>query len=90
MKAQHDHPRQPACAGGQNLLRAEQVDGEPRFGMLRTIQAYTLELLQASGELQAWCMGGTPPTTSTSVERAVQALHGPDGRAVAGASGPRA
>ena len=34
----------------KNLLRAEQVNGEPRFGMLRTIQEYALEHLQRSGE----------------------------------------
>lgn len=34
----------------KSLLRAEQVNGEPRFEMLRTIQEYALELLRRSGE----------------------------------------
>ncbi|HQY92332.1 tetratricopeptide repeat protein [Caldilinea sp.] len=35
----------------QNLLRAREVDGEPRFAMLRTIQEYAAEQLVGSGEL---------------------------------------
>lgn len=35
----------------KNLLRVEQVNGEPRFWMLRTIQEFGLELLQRRAEL---------------------------------------
>ena len=35
----------------QNLLRAREVDGEPRFELLRTIQEYAAEQLVRSGEL---------------------------------------
>lgn len=34
-----------------NLLRAREVDGEPRFELLRTIQQYAAEQLVGSGEL---------------------------------------
>lgn len=60
----------------KNLLRAEQVNGEPRFEMLRTIQEYALELLQFSGERleaqrrHALCY-------LEMVERAVPELNGP-------------
>lgn len=36
----------------KNLLRTTEIDGEPRFGMLRTIQDYALEQLDAHGERQ--------------------------------------
>jgi predicted ATPase/DNA-binding CsgD family transcriptional regulator len=62
----------------KNLLRAEQVNGEPRFGMLRTIQEFALELLQASGE--AGVVHGRHAAYYVDLfERAVQVLHGPDG-----------
>jgi predicted ATPase len=35
----------------KNLLRSDQRSGEPWFGMLRTIQEYAREKLEASGEL---------------------------------------
>jgi tetratricopeptide (TPR) repeat protein len=35
-----------------SLLRQEDVNGEPRFGMLETIRAYALERLAESGEME--------------------------------------
>ena len=62
----------------KNLLRAEQVNGEPRFGMLRTIQEFALELLQASGE--AGVVHGRHAAYYVDLfELAVQVLHGPTG-----------
>ena len=36
-----------------SLLRQEEIDGEPRFGMLETIRAYALERLADRGEMDA-------------------------------------
>jgi predicted ATPase len=36
-----------------SLLRQEEINGEPRFGMLETIRAYALERLEASGEMDS-------------------------------------
>jgi predicted ATPase len=35
-----------------SLLRQEEINGEPRFGMLETIRAYALECLAESGEME--------------------------------------
>jgi tetratricopeptide (TPR) repeat protein len=36
-----------------SLLRQDEINGEPRFGMLETIRAYALERLTESGEMEA-------------------------------------
>jgi predicted ATPase len=36
-----------------SLLRQEEINGEPRFGMLETIRAYALERLAESGEMES-------------------------------------
>ena len=36
-----------------SLLRQEEINGEPRFGMLETIRAYAVERLAESGEMEA-------------------------------------
>ena len=37
----------------KNLLRIAKINGEPRFGLLRTIREYAHEVLEANGELRA-------------------------------------
>ena len=46
------------------LVRREEIEGEPRFGMLETIREFALEILEEAGEAEAmrerhlrWCLG---------------------------------
>ncbi len=59
----------------KNLLRVEQVNGEPRFGMLRTIQEYALELLDRNGEAAGFRLRHAL-TYLEFVERAAPELKG--------------
>lgn len=60
----------------KSLLRVEQIDGEPRFGMLRTIQDYALELLEHRGE-SSDAHRRHALNYLEMVERAVPELKGP-------------
>ena len=63
------------------LVRRDEIEGEPRFGMLETIREFALEMLQEAGEAEAlrerhlqWCL-------SESDERNAE-MHRDFGRAV--------
>lgn len=60
----------------KNLLQVEQVDGEPRFWMLRTIREYTQELLE-SGIESSEVHQRHAQHYLEMVERAVPELKGP-------------
>lgn len=59
----------------KNLLTVEQVDGEPRFAMLRTIQDFARERLDQCGETSALRLQHTQVYLAF-VERAVPELKG--------------
>jgi predicted ATPase/DNA-binding CsgD family transcriptional regulator/Tfp pilus assembly protein PilF len=60
----------------KNLLTVEQVDGEPRFAMLRTIQDFALEQLTAQGEGECQRVRHARYYDGF-IERADAARHGP-------------
>jgi DNA-binding CsgD family transcriptional regulator len=61
----------------KNLLRSDQIHGEPRFSLLRTIQEYALDQLEGNGEVQKVCKRHADYYLDLA-ERAERELKGPD------------